>query len=155
MAALRYADDIAIAVPPPGPNSGWTYEDYAEAVNNAYVPPQGPSSSSAGAWLGPPRPPVPRPPPAVPAADIGLPLSLTSGGGCYQRVGCSQLVHCTSMISVPSVLVKPQSSGSGSWCWALRYHTSSCSLRHSGGVRYTPCKHCMPGLRNRRGNGGG
>ena len=30
-----------------------------------------------------------------------------------------------------------------------------CALRHNGGTRYVPCKHCLPGVRNRRGSRGG
>ena len=139
-------------------------EDYTEAVGIGSAPPQGASSSSAGAWLGPIAPgkaPAPRPPPVPREVEVGLPLSVTSGGGCFHRVGSAQLVHCTHVSSYEQcsrckgeTTIEWVSDQPHLWFWASRYHTSNCGLRHSGGVRYTPCKHCMPGLRHRRGNRG-
>ena len=171
-APLRYVDDVATIMASRAlERPAWTYEDYAEAAeptasvlmmqSPATSIPQGASASSARAWLGPAGPvraPAPRPPPVPHEVEAGLPLSVTSGGGCFHRVGCSQLVHCTQVSTyeqcarcIGETTIEWVTEQSHLWFWASRYHTSSCPLRHSGGVRYTPCKHCMPKLRDRRG----
>ena len=150
----------------------WTYEDYAEAAHETFVrygddammafPAQrrGQASSSAGAWLEPTR--VPRPTQDPPEEVPGLPLCVTSAGGCYHRMGCSQLVHCTNVSSyepcarcITEPTLEWVSSQPAMWFWTSRYHAAGCTLRHNGGTRYVPCRHCLPGVRNRRGNRGG
>ena len=152
--------------------SPWTYEDYAEAAHETFVrygddammafPAQrrGQASSSAGAWLEPTR--VPRPTQDPHEEAPSLPLCVTSAGGCYHRMGCSQLVHCTNVSSyepcarcITDPTLKWVSSQTAMWFWTSRYHAAGCTLRHNGGTRYVPCRHCLPGVRNRRGNRGG
>ena len=152
--------------------SPWTYEDYAEAAHETFVrygddammafPAQrrGQASSSAGAWLEPTR--VPRPTQDPHEEAPSLPLCVTSAGGCYHRMGCSQLVHCTNVSSyepcarcITDPTLEWVSSQPAMWFWTSRYHAAGCTLRHNGGTRYVPCRHCLPGVRNRRGNRGG
>ncbi|CAE7255949.1 unnamed protein product [Symbiodinium sp. KB8] len=121
---------------------------------------RGQASSSAGAWLEPTR--VPRPTQDPHEEAPSLPLCVTSAGGCYHRMGCSQLVHCTNVSSyepcarcITDPTLKWVSSQTAMWFWTSRYHAAGCTLRHNGGTRYVPCRHCLPGVRNRRGNRGG
>ncbi|CAE7344971.1 unnamed protein product, partial [Symbiodinium necroappetens] len=120
----------------------------------------GQASSSAGAWLGPMR--VPRPTQDPQEEAPSLPLCVTNAGGCFHRMGCSQLVHCTNVSSyepcarcITDPTLEWVSSQPAMWFWTSRYHVAGCTLRHNGGTRYVPCRHCLPGVRNRRGNRGG